>query len=183
LHNSWYPLSEQSSLEVRVFKESDVRQLWQSDHRPPRKRPLQPGRADVYGYGVSPCQKAKRKNIDGIDHQSSSSLLKILSRVTAPTSGKIRGKGRVASLFEVGTGFHPELTGRENIYLNGALLGMSRKEINRKFDEIVDFAEIAKFIDTPVKRYSSGMYVRLGELWPYRDLVILFVRRDYSPGY
>jgi lipopolysaccharide transport system ATP-binding protein len=90
-----------------------------------------------------------------------STLLKILSRVTAPTSGKVKIKGRVASLLEVGTGFHPELTGRENIYLNGAILGMSRREIDHKFDEIVDFAEVEKFIDTPVKRYSSGMYVRL----------------------
>jgi lipopolysaccharide transport system ATP-binding protein len=88
-------------------------------------------------------------------------LLKILSRVTAPTEGKVKVKGRVASLLEVGTGFHPELTGRENIYLNGAILGMTRREIDRKFDEIVDFAEVEKFIDTPVKRYSSGMYVRL----------------------
>ena len=90
-----------------------------------------------------------------------STLLKILSRVTAPTSGKIKVKGRIASLLEVGTGFHPDLTGRENVYLNGAILGMSRKEVSSKFDEIVDFAEIEKFIDTPVKRYSSGMYVRL----------------------
>lgn len=90
-----------------------------------------------------------------------STLLKVLSRITAPTSGWIGLSGRVASLLEVGTGFHPELTGRENIYLNGAILGMSRQEISRKFDEIVDFAEISQFIDTPVKRYSSGMYVRL----------------------
>ena len=90
-----------------------------------------------------------------------STLLKILSRVTAPTSGRVKVKGRIASLLEVGTGFHPELTGRENISLNGAILGMTRQEIARKFDEIVSFAEIEKFIDTPVKRYSSGMYVRL----------------------
>lgn len=90
-----------------------------------------------------------------------STLLKILSRVTAPTSGKVRVRGRIASLLEVGTGFHPELTGRENVYLNGAILGMTREEVRRKFDEIVDFAEVEKFIDTPVKRYSSGMYVRL----------------------
>jgi lipopolysaccharide transport system ATP-binding protein len=90
-----------------------------------------------------------------------STLLKILSRITEPTRGEIRLRGRVASLLEVGTGFHPELTGRENIYLNGAILGMTTAEIRRKFDEIVDFAEIETFLDTPVKRYSSGMYVRL----------------------
>jgi lipopolysaccharide transport system ATP-binding protein len=90
-----------------------------------------------------------------------STLLKILSRVTEPTAGEARIRGRVASLLEVGTGFHPELTGRENIYLNGAILGMTRAEIRNKFDEIVAFAEIDRFLDTPVKRYSSGMYVRL----------------------
>jgi lipopolysaccharide transport system ATP-binding protein len=90
-----------------------------------------------------------------------STLLKILSRITEPTLGEIRIRGRVASLLEVGTGFHPELSGRENIFLNGAILGMSKAEIRRKFDEIVEFSEIGKFIDTPVKRYSSGMYVRL----------------------
>lgn len=90
-----------------------------------------------------------------------STLLKILSRITEPTLGEVRIRGRVASLLEVGTGFHPELSGRENIFLNGAVLGMSRDEIKRKFDEIVEFSEISRFIDTPVKRYSSGMYVRL----------------------
>ncbi len=90
-----------------------------------------------------------------------STLLKILSRITHPTRGRVTTRGRVASLLEVGTGFHPELTGRENIFLNGAILGMSRKEITRKFDEIVAFAEVEQFLDTPVKRYSSGMYVRL----------------------
>lgn len=90
-----------------------------------------------------------------------STLLKILSRVTAPSSGAVRVKGRIASLLEVGTGFHPELTGRENIFLNGAILGMSKTEIRKKFDEIVDFSGVEEFIDTPVKRYSSGMYVRL----------------------
>lgn len=90
-----------------------------------------------------------------------STLLKMLSRITAPTRGRIEVRGRLASLLEVGTGFHPELSGRENIYLNGAILGMSRNEVARKFDEIVAFAEVEKFIDTPVKRYSSGMYVRL----------------------
>ena len=90
-----------------------------------------------------------------------STLLKILSRITEPSKGRVQMKGRVASLLEVGTGFHPELTGRENVYLNGAILGMSRVEIRRKFDEIVAFAEVERFLDTPVKRYSSGMYVRL----------------------
>ena len=90
-----------------------------------------------------------------------STLLKVLSRITEPTRGRVTIRGRVASLLEVGTGFHPELTGRENIFLNGAILGMSRAEIKARFDEIVDFAEVDKFIDTPVKRYSSGMYVRL----------------------
>jgi lipopolysaccharide transport system ATP-binding protein len=99
--------------------------------------------------------------IVGKNGAGKSTLLKILSRVTSPTTGKISGNGRVASLLEVGTGFHPELTGRENIYINGAILGMRKKEITRKFDEIVDFAGVERYIDTPVKRYSSGMYVRL----------------------
>lgn len=99
--------------------------------------------------------------IIGRNGAGKSTLLKILSKVTAPTSGKISGKGRIASLLEVGTGFHPELSGRENIFLNGAILGMRKKEIQRKLDEIVDFAGIERYLDTPVKRYSSGMYVRL----------------------
>src|SRR5262249_46782593 len=99
--------------------------------------------------------------IIGRNGAGKSTLLKILSQITAPTSGEIKIKGRIASLLEIGTGFHPDLTGRENVYLNGTILGMTRSEIRRKFDEIVAFAEIDKFIDTPVKRYSSGMYVRL----------------------
>src|ERR1700722_15838347 len=99
--------------------------------------------------------------IIGRNGAGKSTLLKILSRVTSPTTGSIKVKGRIASLLEVGTGFHPELSGEENIYLNGAILGMRKSEIKRKFDEIVDFAGVERYIGTPVKRYSSGMYVRL----------------------
>ncbi len=106
-------------------------------------------------------QQGDAVGIIGKNGAGKSTLLKILSQITTPTSGKIKIKGRVASLLEVGTGFHPELTGRENIFLNGAILGMTKKEIARKFDEIVDFAGVERYIDTPVKRYSSGMYVRL----------------------
>lgn len=106
-------------------------------------------------------EQGDRVGIIGRNGAGKSTLLKILSRITEPTTGKVRLKGRVASLLEVGTGFHPELTGRENIYLNGAILGMTGAEIKRKFDDIVAFAEVEKFLDTPVKHYSSGMYVRL----------------------
>ncbi|HET6992044.1 MAG TPA: ABC transporter ATP-binding protein, partial [Bacteroidia bacterium] len=106
-------------------------------------------------------EAGERVGIIGRNGAGKSTLLKVLSRIVAPTKGRITLEGRIASLLEVGTGFHPELTGRENIFLNGSILGMSKSEISKKFDEIVDFAEVERFLDTPVKRYSSGMYVRL----------------------
>jgi lipopolysaccharide transport system ATP-binding protein len=124
-----------------------------------------------------------RVGIIGRNGAGKSTLLKILSRITEPTSGRARIKGRVASLLEVGTGFHPELTGRENIFLNGAILGMRKAEIKIKFDEIVAFAEIDKFLDTPVKRYSSGMYVRLAfSVAAHLDPEILLVDEVLAVG-
>jgi len=121
--------------------------------------------------------------IIGANGAGKSTLLKILSHITPPTTGRIKIKGRISSLLEVGTGFHPELTGRENIFLNGAILGMKNKEIQRKFDKIVDFAEISKFLDTPVKHYSSGMYVRLAfAVAAHLDPEILIVDEVLSVG-
>ena len=121
--------------------------------------------------------------IIGRNGAGKSTLLKVLSRITTPTSGEARIHGRVASLLEVGTGFHPELTGRENIYLNGAILGMRRADITRKFDAIVDFSGVEKFIDTPVKRYSSGMYVRLAfAVAAYLEPEILVVNEVLAVG-
>ena len=128
-------------------------------------------------------QQGERVGIIGRNGAGKSTLLKILSQITPPTTGEIILRGRVASLLEVGTGFHPELTGRENIYLNGAILGMKQKEIAKKFDEIVDFSEIEKFLDTPVKRYSSGMYVRLAfAVAAYLEPEILIVDEVLAVG-
>ncbi len=129
----------------------------------PHSSNLQPNREEFWALkNVSfEVKQGDRVGIIGRNGAGKTTLLKLLSRITEPTTGRITLKGRVASLLEVGTGFHPELTGRENIFLNGAILGMSKAEIRRKFDEIVGFAQLERFIDTPAKRYSSGMYVRL----------------------
>lgn len=128
-------------------------------------------------------QQGEALGIIGKNGAGKSTLLKILSQVTSPTTGKIKIKGRVASLLEVGTGFHPELTGRENIFLNGAILGMRKKEITRKLDEIIDFSGVARYIDTPVKRYSSGMYVRLAfAVAAYLESEILIVDEVLAVG-
>jgi len=128
-------------------------------------------------------QQGEVLGIIGKNGAGKSTLLKLLSRVTAPTTGIIKAKGRIASLLEVGTGFHPELTGKENIFLNGAILGMTKPEIRSKLDEIVDFAGVEKYIDTPVKRYSSGMYVRLAfAVAAHLDPEILIVDEVLSVG-
>ena len=121
--------------------------------------------------------------IIGRNGAGKSTLLKVLTRITQPTAGRVEIHGRVGSLLEVGTGFHPELSGRENIYLNGAILGMTRTEIGRKFDDIVEFSEISEFLDTPVKRYSTGMYVRLAfAVAAHLDPEILLVDEVLSVG-
>ena len=128
-------------------------------------------------------KEGERVGVIGRNGAGKSTLLKVLSRITEPTTGCVSLRGRVASLLEVGTGFHPELTGRENIYLNGAILGMSKAEIRRNFDAIVDFAGVEKFLDTPVKRYSSGMYVRLAfAVAAHLDTEILMIDEVLAVG-
>jgi lipopolysaccharide transport system ATP-binding protein len=173
-----------SNFAIRVENLSKLYRIGQLDtHKTLRdvlsntaKRPVQMVQSWIKGNGVPKptnntiwalkdvsfeVKKGEVLGIIGRNGAGKTTLLKILSRVTEPTRGRVEGYGRVGSLLEVGTGFHPELTGRENIYFNGAILGMSKAEIQRKFDEIVAFSEVEKFLDTPVKRYSSGMHVRL----------------------
>jgi lipopolysaccharide transport system ATP-binding protein len=154
-HRSYRTLRDSLAGGVRAFGRRAV--------GPFRRHPARPAANDLWalkdvGFDVRPGEVV---GVVGRNGAGKSTLLKLMSRITSPTGGEIELRGRVGSLLEVGTGFHPELTGRENVYLNGSILGMSRREIARKFDEIVAFAEVERFLDTPVKRYSSGMYVRL----------------------
>ena len=150
---------------LRDVVAQNVRSLWRMTKDMAQGKPIIMGNEFEEVWALKDVnfeiQRGEVVGIIGRNGAGKSTLLKVLSRITEPSVGRVTIKGRVASLLEVGTGFHPELTGRENIYLNGAILGMTRAEVKRKFDEIVAFAEVEKFLDTPVKRYSSGMYVRL----------------------
>lgn len=153
------------SMSLREALLQKSRRLWNKTRDMATGKPFVHGdtHEDIWALkGVNfEVQRGEAVGIIGRNGSGKSTLFKILSRITEPTEGRATIRGRVASLLEVGTGFHPELSGRENIYLNGAILGMTRSEIKNRFDEIVAFSEVEKFLDTPVKRYSSGMYVRL----------------------
>jgi lipopolysaccharide transport system ATP-binding protein len=164
-----------------------AKRMWQTYLHPFRKGKKPPVRSSEEFWALRDVNlsfaQGDRIGILGKNGAGKSTLLKILSRIVEPTEGRIKIRGRMASLLEVGTGFHPELTGRENIYLNGAILGMGRQEIRKKFNEIVTFSEIEKFLDTPVKYYSSGMYARLGfAIAAHLDPEILIVDEVLAVG-
>ena len=168
----------QSLMAKLRHQEDPNRKLWAVDS-PQQKGDRFLAMNDV-SFNVMPGEAL---GVIGHNGAGKSTLLKLISRITAPTGGEIRIKGRVSSLLEIGTGFHPELTGMENIYLNGAIMGLTRKEIARKVDQIIDFSEVEKFIDTPVKRYSSGMYVKLAfAVGAYLDSDILICDEVLAVG-
>ncbi len=161
-----YWIRHEKAAQYETLRESLVQTARSAWHRMRHPLSTNPEIADVEAFWALrdidlTIERGDRVGIIGANGAGKSTLLKVLSRITEPSTGRVTLRGRVASLLEVGTGFHPELSGRENVYLNGAILGMSRREIHSKFDEIVAFAEVERFLDTPVKRYSSGMYVRL----------------------
>lgn len=167
----------QSLMAKLRHQEDPNRKLWADA---PQKRGDRFLAMDDISFEVMPGEAL---GVIGHNGAGKSTLLKLISRITAPTAGEIRLKGRVSSLLEIGTGFHPELTGMENIYLNGAIMGLTRKEISKRVDQIVDFSEIEKFIDTPVKRYSSGMYVKLAfAVGAYLDSDILICDEVLAVG-
>jgi lipopolysaccharide transport system ATP-binding protein len=174
-------------LALRDVMAQNASAFWQKSRNLLQGKPVIPGDSLEEVWALKEVSFEVRRGevlgIIGRNGAGKSTLLKILSRITELSEGRVTIKGRVASLLEVGTGFHPELTGRENIYLNGAILGMTRQEIKRKFDEIVAFSEVEKFLDTPVKRYSSGMYVRMAfSVAAHLEAEILLVDEILSVG-